>query len=133
MAPTGLAQSVQCHDDVVDNLSLWPEREVFRIEALSEQQVLLELQDIMEGRSYSWHSINELLKAQLDKEILEFTLMDGDIIFEWNNLCIEKQKWERKGRLSNSCAEFNRDCLINLKILPFQAGFGLESKLTNRF
>ncbi|PMD60266.1 uncharacterized protein K444DRAFT_482987, partial [Hyaloscypha bicolor E] len=106
----------------------WPKREVLRIKALSEQQVLSELQEIMEGRSYSWHSINELLQDQLHKEALEFTFIDGDILFEWNNLCNEKRKWERKGCLSDDCAEFNRDCLTNLKVLPFQAGLGLESK-----
>jgi hypothetical protein len=133
MTFNGISQGVPCRDDAVDDFSLWPEREVLRIEALSEQQVLSELQEIMEGRSYSWHSINQLLQDQLDKEALEVTFIDGDILFEWNNLCDEKRKWERKGCLSNDCAEFNRDCLINLKILPFQAGLGLESKLINKF
>lgn len=133
MTSNGVSQSVLYRDDVVDDFSFWLKREVLRIEALSEQQVLSELQEIMEGRGYSWHSINELLQDQLDKEALEFTFIDGDILFEWNNLCDEKRKWERKGCLSNECAEFNRDCLINLKILPFQAGLGLKSKLINTF
>jgi hypothetical protein len=95
--------------------------------------VLSELQEIMDGRGYSWHSINELLQDQLNKEDLEFTIIDGDILFEWNNLCDEKRKWERKGCLSDDSVEFNRDCLINLKILPFQAGLSLKSKLINAF
>ncbi len=131
MTFNGISQGALFRDDGVGNFSLWPKREVLRIEALSEQQVLSELQEIMEGRNYSWHSINKLLQDQLDKEALEFTFIDGDILFEWSNLCDEKRKWERKGCLSDDCAEFNRDCLINLKILPFQAGLGLKSKLTN--
>jgi hypothetical protein len=128
-----ISQGVLCRDDAVNDFSLWPKREVLRIEALSEQQVLSELQEIMKGHGYSWHSINKLLQDQLDKEALEFTFIDGDILFEWNNLCDEKRKWERNGCLSADCAEFNRDCLINLKILPFQAGLGLKSKLINTF
>ncbi|KAH6675997.1 hypothetical protein B0J14DRAFT_427352, partial [Halenospora varia] len=92
----------------------WSKQTVLRIEALSEPQVLSELQGVMEGRTYSWHSINELLQGRLDQGDLEFMPVDGDVIFEWNNLCDEKREWERKGRLSDNCAEFNRDCLINL-------------------
>ncbi|KAH8800513.1 hypothetical protein F5884DRAFT_810648 [Xylogone sp. PMI_703] len=86
----------------------------------------------MEGDRYSWYSVNEALQNQLDKEALEFTFIGRDVIFEWNNLCDEKQKWERKGYLSTNNADFNRDCLINLKILPFKAGLP-ESKLTHEF
>jgi len=106
----------------------WSKNAVLRIEALSEQQVFSELQEVMEGRNYSWHSINELLKGLLDQGDLKFTVVDGDVLFEWNNLCDEKREWERKGRLSHSCAEFNRDCLVNLMILPFQAGLSLEGE-----
>ncbi|KAH8674435.1 hypothetical protein BGZ60DRAFT_404018 [Tricladium varicosporioides] len=105
----------------------WSKQTVLRIEALSEQQVLSELQGVIEGRTYSWHSISKLLQSRLDEGDLEFVPADGNILFEWNNLCYEKQEWERKGRLSQECAEFNRDCLINLMILPFQAGLGFES------
>lgn len=110
-----------------DDLALWPARQVLRIESLSEKDVLSELQSIMDGRSYSWHRINELMQARLDKGVLEFTLQDGDVVSEWNNLCDEKRDLERNGRLSvRNCAEFNSDCLINLKIIPSQAGLGLE-------
>jgi len=67
------------------------------------------------------------MQAQVDEGVLEFTLQDGDVVFEWNSLCDEKREWERNGRLSvRNCAEFNRHCLINLKIIPSQ-GLGLES------
>ncbi|KAH6666159.1 hypothetical protein B0J14DRAFT_491608 [Halenospora varia] len=116
-----------------NNAYTWSKQTVLRIEALSEPQVLSELQGVMEGRTYSWHSINELLQGRLDQGDLEFMPVDGDVLFEWNNLCDEKREWERKGRLSHNCAEFNRDCLINLMILPFQAGLGLESKLSTGY
>lgn len=106
----------------------WPKLEVLRIEALSDEDVLLELESIMEGRNYSWHSINEQMQAELDKGALEFTAEDGDVLFEWNNLCDEKRNWEREGHFSLSYADFNRDCLINLKIIPTKAGLGSKGK-----
>ncbi|RFU32514.1 hypothetical protein B7463_g3820, partial [Scytalidium lignicola] len=126
MTSKGLPQDMLYYNvvarDTANDFSRWLGGEVLRIEVLSEVQVLSELQGIMEGDNYSWHSINELLQNQLDKEALEFTLTGGDVVFEWNNLCDEKQKWERKGCLSINDVNFNRDCLINLKILPFKAG-----------
>ena len=122
------SQSPMKHDPVPESSVLWPKEEVLRIEALSDKQVLAELQDIMNGRNYSWHKINQSLQAQLDNDALEYTLEDGDVIFEWNNLCDEKRQWERKGHLSVSCMDFNRDCLINLKIIPFKGGLGDEGR-----
>lgn len=101
-------------------------QEELRIEALTDREVQLELHNIMDGRSYSWHCINNLMMAQLYSGDLEFTYQDGDAIFEWNNLCDEKRHWEREGSLSCDSAEFNRDCLFNLKILPTKAGLGSE-------
>ncbi|KFZ13521.1 hypothetical protein V501_03677 [Pseudogymnoascus sp. VKM F-4519 (FW-2642)] len=66
------------------------------------------------------------MQDQLDNGALEFTAEDGDVLFEWNNLCDEKRNWEREGRFSLSCADFNRDCLINLKIIPTKAGLGFK-------
>ena len=79
---------------------LWPMQEVLRIESLIDKEVLAELQDIMRGNNYSWYTINELLQVQRDNNALEFTLNDGDVIFEWNNLCDEKKQWEKHGCLS---------------------------------
>lgn len=123
-----LTQGIMTNDSALTGFTLWPKEEVFRIEALLDQEVLSELEGILDGRNYSWHSINELMKTQLCKGALEFTFQDGDVIFEWNNLCDEKRNWEQKRSLSFSSTEFNRDCLINLKILPAKAGFGLEGK-----
>ena len=113
--------STYCND-----VFLWPEWEVLRVDALSDREVLTELHGIMDGRNYSWHSINQLLQKQLDNDSLEFTLHDGDVVFEWNNLCNQKKLWERTKLLSNNCADFNRDCLINLKIMPFKGGLYTE-------
>jgi hypothetical protein len=126
MASKNLLQGGICRDGGYD----WSIQTVLRIEALSEEEVFLELQGVMEGQDYSWHSINELLQGRLDQGDLEFTRVDGDVLFEWNILCNEKRRWERKGRLSQNCVEFNRDCLINLMILPFQGG--LEGKFSKR-
>ncbi|KAH8772314.1 hypothetical protein BGZ57DRAFT_764072 [Hyaloscypha finlandica] len=133
MAADQPLQDVVHHDDALHDLRLWAKRQVLRIEALSKQQVLCELQGIMEGHSYSWHCINDLLQARFNEGSLEFSLVDGDVLFEWNNLCNEKRVWEKKGRLSVNSAEFNMDCLINLKILPVQAGLGIEGRLAGWF
>ena len=103
-------------------------QEVLRIETLVDEEVLAELQDIMGGNNYSWCMINDLLQAQRDNNALEFTLDDGDVIFEWNNLCDEKKQWERHGFLSIIDSEFDRDCLINLKVIPFKGGIVDEGK-----
>jgi hypothetical protein len=133
MATDQRLQDVAHHDDALSDHGLWAKREVLRIEALSKQQVLRELQGIMEGRNYSWNYISELLQARFDEGSLEFSLKDGTILREWNNLCAEKRAWEKKGHLSTNDAEFNMDCLINLKILPVQAGLGIEGRLAGCF
>ncbi|KAG9239587.1 hypothetical protein BJ875DRAFT_360193, partial [Amylocarpus encephaloides] len=52
----------------------------------------------------------------------------GDVIFKWNNLCDEKRQWERSKCLSVKRAEFNRGCLINLKMIPIQGGIKVECR-----
>ncbi|PVH72073.1 hypothetical protein DL98DRAFT_577015, partial [Cadophora sp. DSE1049] len=115
------------HDEEsLHDLERWAERQVLRVESLSKRQVLLELHCIMEGYRYSWHCINEFLQVRFDEGSLECSSVDGDVLFEWNNLCDEKRTWEKKGRLSVNNAGFHMDCLINLMILPVQAGLGNE-------
>lgn len=123
------SQPPQNHDDPPRDLKLWAKQQVLLIEASSKQQILFELQSIMAGHNYSWHCINGLLQAQFDEGALEFSLVDGDVLFEWNNLCDEKRVWEKKGRLSINNSEYNMGCLINLKILPVHAGLGIEGRL----
>ncbi|KAH6699894.1 hypothetical protein BKA61DRAFT_496159, partial [Leptodontidium sp. MPI-SDFR-AT-0119] len=106
----------------------WAVRQVLRVENLLKQQVLLELHGIMEGHSYSWHCINELLQAQFDEGSLKCSPVDGDVLFEWNNLCDEKRTWEKKGRLLVNDVGFNINYLINLMILLVQVGLSNEGK-----
>ena len=73
MAVTGISEGMVNHVASLYDFNLWPSREVFRIEALSETQVVAELQDIMKGRNYSWHTTNQKLQAQLENGALEFT------------------------------------------------------------
>ena len=88
--------------------------------------MLFEVQGILEGHNYSWHCINEFIQARYDEGSLEFTSINGDVLFKYNNLCNEKRVWEKTGRLSVNNAEFYMDCLINLKMLPVQGGLGME-------
>ncbi len=110
------------------NLERWVKQQVLRVENLSKQQVLLELLGIMEEYSYSWHCINKFLQARFDKSNLECSPVDRNVLFKWNNLCDKKRMWEENGYLSVNDAGFNMDCLVNLIILPVQAGFGNEGK-----
>jgi hypothetical protein len=55
------------------------------------------------------------------------TLTHGDVIFEWNNLCDDRKHWENNSCLSINCDDFNRDCLIDLKIIPFKGGLAHDS------
>ena len=88
------------HNDALHDLQLWAKQQVLRIEDLLKQQVLFKVQGIIEGHNYSWHCINEFIQARFDEGSLEFTLVDGDVLFEWNNLCDEKRLWEKTRRLS---------------------------------
>lgn len=128
MATDRLTQGVMTTCSSLKGLTFGPGQEVRRIEALSDKEVQLEFEAIIKGHGYSWHSINALMQNQLDEGALDFTAIDGDVIFEWNNLCDEKRHWEQNGCCSITCDEFYRDCLINLKIMPTKAGFGVEGE-----
>jgi hypothetical protein len=111
----------------IGNLTLWEKQEVDRIGKLSDRQVLRELKDIMRGRNYSWVSISRRLQDRLNKKLLDIEHFEpGNIPYEWNVLCDEKVFWTLRGRPSFKSFRFNRACLVNLKIIPTQAGFGPE-------
>jgi len=131
MATVQPLQNVVRHDDPLYDLGLWAKQEVLKIEGLSKQQVMSELQGIMEGHKYSWHCINALLQGKLEEGSLEFSDCHGEVLFEWKNLCDEKRMWEKNGRPSVKSEKFNVACLINLKILPIKAGLGSEGKLAS--
>lgn len=128
MATDRLTQGVMTTSSSFRGFLFGLSQEVRRIEALSNEEVRLEFEAIIKGHGYSWHSINALMQNQLNEGALEFTGIDGDVIFEWNNLCDEKRHQEQNGCYLITCDEFYRDCLINLKIMPTKARFGLEGK-----
>lgn len=101
---------------------------VLRIEALSEAEVFQELKNIMDGKSFSWHKIDQIIRAKVDNGTLRYTGKDGEAPSEWTYLCQEKYHWDRKGRLSMNSPNFFKDCLINLSILPMEAGMSDAGK-----
>jgi hypothetical protein len=109
------------------NYTLGEKREIARVNALTDRQVRWELTVIMRGIGYSWYTISQRLQAgvclnRLDMEHFE----PGNIPYEWNVLCDEKVSWQLRGRPSFRSFRFNRDCLTRLKIIPSQAGLGLD-------
>ena len=89
-------------------------------DALTDYEVFIELQIIIEGRSYSWHSINQGLQAQVDNGLLT----DQIVIQRWNFLCGEKRRWEHVERHSFICQRYNRGYLFSLTTILMLAGFG---------
>lgn len=63
-------------------------------------------------------------QKQLELEHFE----PGNILYEWNVLCDEKIHWHLYRCPSFQSFEFNKTCLINLKIIPTQAGLGIEGE-----
>ncbi len=111
-----------CFQRVKFNMSSWPEQEVVRIESLSNEEVLIELQEVMVGANYSWNRMHYLFQ---DKA----WALPTALLLEWKNACEERMGWESKGRLSANNNDYRRDFLINLKIFPFLADIGNESEL----
>ncbi len=100
-----------------------------RIQKLSDREVLTELRDIMKGRNYSWLSISGQLQDRLDRSLLKIEHFEsGNIPYEWNVLCDERISWKLHGQPSFRSFRFNRACLVNLRIIPTQAGLGEEVK-----
>jgi hypothetical protein len=116
------------------NFTLWEKEEIKRIEALSDQAVLRELRKIISGQYYSWRRISQLLKLRFYRNLLYIEHFEsGNILYEWNVLCDEKTHWLRHGCPSFKNFRFNRDCLTKLKIIPSQAGLGIEGELMSNF
>jgi hypothetical protein len=114
---------------IFGNYSIWEKQEVRRINALSNQQVMEELKETMRGRGYSWHRISQRLQKRRIYNDLQIEHFEpGNILYEWNVLCDERLSWLRHSRPSFRNVNFNRACLTNLKIIPTQAGLGIEGK-----
>ena len=93
-----------------------------RINALPDYHVFRELQEILGGSKYSWHTINQKIQAQVDDEIFvnEFYLQ------LWNFLCQERGKWEHMQRQSFVCPRYNRGYLLSLKTIPLLIGLRMS-------
>ena len=105
---------------VLNNFSLNQSRlrEWARIEAMTDRDVFIELQNIVDGQGYSWHTINHWLQVQVDDR----TLKDTSLFQIWNSLCDEKNKWENTDRQSFICPKHNRPCLLDLDTIPILVG-----------
>lgn len=87
---------------------------------MADREVTEELTTIMEGRGYSWHTINHWLQIQ----IVDSILANQNILQGWNLHCEEKMKWEVMDRRSSIDPRHNRICLFNLHVIPVLAGLG---------
>ena len=111
--------------------TLWEQQKIAKVQALSDDEVLRGLEDIMLGRNYSWHNIACRLQVRLNAGLLQLESFEpGNILYEWNVLCDEKIEWQRRGCPSFKSFKFNRASLTNLLIIPTQAGLGFEGKLS---
>ncbi len=116
------------------NFTLWEKQQMSRIAKLSDRSVLRELRSIMNGEIYSWGRISQLLKHRFDEKLLVLEHFEpGNILYEWNVLCDEKRHWSHHKRPSFKSLKFNRDSLIKLKIIPTQAGLGIEGNSRGPF
>jgi len=104
----------------------WANLETLRIQELSSNNVLNELQNVMNGSQYSWKSIHHRLQ-ELNVEY--------SIYLEWNALCTIKREWDEHHVLNGAAiarTEWRpssyQALLISLKVFPIQAGLGAEGK-----
>jgi hypothetical protein len=104
----------------------WANLETLRIQELSGNNVLNELQNVMNGSQYSWKSIHHRLQ-ELNVEY--------SIYLEWNALSTIKREWDEHHVLNGVAiakTEWRpssyQALLISLKVFPIQAGLGAEGK-----
>jgi hypothetical protein len=103
---------------ITSQLSHLLREELARIDRLTDYEVFVELQKIMEGRDYSWHAINQGLQAQVDDGVLT----DEVLIARWNFLCEEKRRREHMNCRPFERLRYNRGCLFSLNTIPTLAG-----------
>lgn len=114
-------------------MTLWEKQQIEWVNSLSGEQVLRELSDIMFGHNYSWYTISQRLQTRFNNKMLYLEHFEpGNMLYEWNVLCDERVSWRRHNQPSFKSSKFDRACLINLKIIPSQAGLGLEGRLISQ-
>lgn len=125
--------------DAQTQLTDWALREGARIKALSEDEVIIEITNAMNGENYSWRSIKTRME-RLDP--------NSTLYLDWSSLWILKKKWEdipsttNRGRQNkpSTIAQSNashsktqitqefRILLVKLKLVTARAGLGKEGK-----
>jgi DNA polymerase elongation subunit (family B) len=114
----------------------WADRELVRIKALPNADVIIEVHKAMNGHTYSWRCIQRRLQ-RLD--------IDNNIYLDWIDLCKLKQTWDRipsltkerqhkdiVERLSRDLSyqswnlKYLRMLLISLKLILIRAGIKEE-------
>jgi hypothetical protein len=119
----------------------WMEREIQRIETLSEEEVITEVHNIMTGQNYSWHRIFQRFR--------ETEIIDYSICREWKFLCDTKREWDQNARQNEKIDGYSLDAkailaqltqqnlwnakayrsfLVKLRVLPAHAGLGAEGE-----
>ena len=78
------------------------EREIRRIETLSEEEVITEVHNIMTGQKYSWHRIFQHFR--------ETEIIDYSICREWKFLCDAKREWDQNARQNEKIDGYPFSC-----------------------
>jgi len=90
-----------------------------RASILTDNKVKRELRAIMHGVNHSWLCISQQLQARVNCGTLQiYHFESGNTIYEWNVFCDKKCHWKIFGRPLFLSFKFNRDCLVQLKIMP---------------
>lgn len=114
-------------------LTEWAHREVARIEALSDEELVIEVTNVMNGDIYSWKSIQTRMQ-QLDA--------NPALRLEWSSLWNLKKKWERFDSVTQQNGvvpttetvqslrnpQALRVLLVKPKLITSRAGLGKEGR-----
>jgi hypothetical protein len=112
--------------DNLDLFSITERSELRRIDQLTTMESHDELQSMLRGHNYSWHTVNQALQQKQDHKFLYLELDNpGNILWEWQNLCrlrFDVEKYAGKA-LTRTDGVFFKRCLKYLKLIPSRANF----------
>jgi hypothetical protein len=134
--------SIQIHLGMSSE-NTWADRELARIKALPNADLIIEVHSAMNGHTYSWRSIQRRLQ-HLDT--------DNNIFLDWNDLRSLKQTWDsipsltRERQHKDISQRLSRDLsrrawnlkhlrtlLIRLKLILIHAGLEEEEGICSNF
>jgi hypothetical protein len=96
--------------------------ELSRIDRLTQEEMIGELQSIFEGRNYSWYTIKSKLEQVLDQGQIEYNeASDTNIFWLWNMLVQEREMWHHYHHIHEIRGSHWKDCLKYLKLIPGRA------------